>query len=169
MLYAAGFLFMGATEEQMLLVSTSGLDHVAYILILYSLAFLVFLFVHILLTIYDRSANADLLAAKRRQHRLDEAAIGADNAAAAAAAAAGPSTPAAPRAARIRRHGRTESRQLHDAEEFELGDLESEEEDDGFLANEDEEQASRRKLLKQESDDEATLVQSNGHPTNGHA
>ncbi|KAI1080792.1 hypothetical protein F5B20DRAFT_538966 [Whalleya microplaca] len=56
LLYASGFLFMGATEEQMLLVAGSGMDHVAYILILYSLAFLVFLFVNILINVYDRNA-----------------------------------------------------------------------------------------------------------------
>ena len=53
---------MGATEEQMNLVSHSGLDHVAYILILYSLAFLLFLFVNMLIYVYDRSANAEALA-----------------------------------------------------------------------------------------------------------
>jgi hypothetical protein len=57
LLYASGFLFMGATEEQMLLVNSSGIDHVAYVLILYSLAFLVFLFANVLVHIYDRSVN----------------------------------------------------------------------------------------------------------------
>ncbi|KAK3328554.1 hypothetical protein B0T19DRAFT_194712 [Cercophora scortea] len=58
LLYASGFLFMGATEEQMALVAESGMDHVAYILILYSLAFLMFLFVNMLIHVYDRTANA---------------------------------------------------------------------------------------------------------------
>ena len=49
---------MGATEEQMELVAGSSMDHVAYILILYSLAFLLFLFVNMLIHVYDRSANA---------------------------------------------------------------------------------------------------------------
>ncbi len=53
---------MGATEEQMGLVAHSGIDHVAYILILYSLAFLLFLFVNMLIYVYDRSANAAALA-----------------------------------------------------------------------------------------------------------
>jgi Protein of unknown function (Ytp1). len=57
LLYAAGFLFMGATEEQMALVSGSGIDHVAYTLILYSLASLLFLFVMALIHIYDRAVN----------------------------------------------------------------------------------------------------------------
>ncbi|KAI0847151.1 hypothetical protein F5Y00DRAFT_241848 [Daldinia vernicosa] len=56
LLYASGFLFMGATEEQMSLVASSGMDHVAYILILYSLAFLLFLFVNVLIGVYDRSS-----------------------------------------------------------------------------------------------------------------
>jgi hypothetical protein len=43
LLYASGFLFMGATEEQMRLLSDAGVTHVAYILILYSIAFLLFL------------------------------------------------------------------------------------------------------------------------------
>jgi len=57
LLYAAGFLFMGATEEQMILVAGSDMDHVAYILILFSLAFLVFLFANMLVSLYDRLAN----------------------------------------------------------------------------------------------------------------
>jgi hypothetical protein len=34
---------MGATEEQMGLLNANGVDHVSYILILYSFAFLMFL------------------------------------------------------------------------------------------------------------------------------
>ncbi|KAK1756962.1 hypothetical protein QBC47DRAFT_297440 [Echria macrotheca] len=60
LLFASGFLFMGANEEQMNLVAHSGMDAVAYILILYSLAFLLFLFVNMLIHVYDRSANATL-------------------------------------------------------------------------------------------------------------
>lgn len=56
-LYASGFLFMGATEEQMNLVAHSGLDHVSYILILYSLAAILFLFVALLVSLYDKLAN----------------------------------------------------------------------------------------------------------------
>lgn len=48
---------MGATEEQMALVAGSGMDAVAYVLILYSLSFLLFLFVMILVNVYDRAAN----------------------------------------------------------------------------------------------------------------
>jgi len=111
---------MGATEEQMDLVAHSGLDHVSYILILYSLAFLMFLFVNMLVSVYDRAANG-----------------------------AGSASKADGRPA-VRGHAATESRQLRDAEEFEL---------DGLMSDdEDEEQAARRKLLKDEADEEGGLA-----------
>lgn len=43
---------MGATEEQMAYLSAAGVTHVSYVLILYSIAFLLYLFVNILLHIY---------------------------------------------------------------------------------------------------------------------
>lgn len=43
---------MGATEEQMALLATAHVSHVSYILILYSFAFLLFLFVSMLLHLY---------------------------------------------------------------------------------------------------------------------
>lgn len=43
---------MGATEEQMKLLSDAGISHVSYVLILYSISFLLFLFANILLHIY---------------------------------------------------------------------------------------------------------------------
>ncbi|KAJ5232035.1 Protein YTP1 [Penicillium chermesinum] len=52
LLCASGFLFMGATEEQMELLSNAGVMHVSYVLIQYSFAFLLFLFVNVLLHIY---------------------------------------------------------------------------------------------------------------------
>ncbi|KAI3328837.1 hypothetical protein F4824DRAFT_482354 [Ustulina deusta] len=57
LLFASGFMFMGATEEQMELVSNSGMDHIAYILILFSLASLLFLFTLMLIHLYDRNAS----------------------------------------------------------------------------------------------------------------
>ena len=57
LLYAAGFLFMGATEEQMHLVADSGVDGVSYILIMFSLASLIFLFSNMLIHLYDRLAT----------------------------------------------------------------------------------------------------------------
>ncbi|KAI5297522.1 hypothetical protein KEM55_004563 [Ascosphaera atra] len=52
MLCASGFLFMGATEEQMQVLANHHVTHVAYILILFSCAFILFLFVNTLLHIY---------------------------------------------------------------------------------------------------------------------
>lgn len=43
---------MGATEEQMALLSEAHVSHVSYILILYSVAFLLYLFVAMLLHLY---------------------------------------------------------------------------------------------------------------------
>lgn len=43
---------MGATEEQMALLIRANVTHVAYILLLYSIAFLMFLFVGLLLHLY---------------------------------------------------------------------------------------------------------------------
>jgi len=92
---------MGANEEQMALVAGSGIDHVAYILILYSLAFLLFLFVNMLIHVYDRSANAAL---------FNKAAATANGRA---------------------RGGRTgDATQIRDAGEFELEGLMSDDEDD---------------------------------------
>jgi len=48
---------MGATEEQMNLVAQSRMDGVSYILILFSLASLLFLFVNMVIHLYDRLAN----------------------------------------------------------------------------------------------------------------
>ncbi|KAI1283517.1 hypothetical protein F5Y07DRAFT_349886 [Xylaria sp. FL0933] len=59
LLFASGFMFMGATEEQMELIEGSGMDHVAYILILFSLASLLFLFTLMLVNLYDRNASPD--------------------------------------------------------------------------------------------------------------
>jgi hypothetical protein len=43
LLYAGGFLFMGATEEQMKVLHDYHVTHVSYVLILYSISFLLFL------------------------------------------------------------------------------------------------------------------------------
>ncbi|CAK7265723.1 hypothetical protein SEPCBS57363_001728 [Sporothrix epigloea] len=126
LLYAAGFLFMGATEEQMLLVASSGIDHVAYILILYSLAFLMFLFVNMLVNFYDRAANVELLAAKRNKSQPAEAAALSYNG-----------------------NVYAENHRVRDVEEFELGELASEDEEDEADAD-GEEQSARQTLLKQE-------------------
>lgn len=112
---------MGATEEQMDLVAGSGLDHVSYILILYSLAFLLFLFVNILIHVYDRATGAS--AAIPKPLRGGSGANGRVRAGDTAGVTA-------------------DERQLRDAEEFEL---------DGLMSDdEDEELASRRKLLRED-------------------
>jgi hypothetical protein len=119
---------MGATEEQMAAVAASGIDHVAYILILYSIAFILFLFVNVLVYVYDRTANAATI--KR--------AVGRNG------------TVVAPNG-RIRLNStRTDDgNRLRDVEEFEL---------DGMLSDdEDEEQAARRKLLPEEGGSEEGL------------
>ena len=43
---------MGATEEQMQFLSDAGVTHVSYILLLYSISFVLFLFVNMLLHLY---------------------------------------------------------------------------------------------------------------------
>lgn len=107
LLYASGFLFMGATEEQMLLVSDAGLDHVAYILILYSLAFLVFLFTNMLIHVYDRTANAAPVKGINGAHGINGHAV--NNRPISSAA---------------------DERRLRDVEEFELDGLMSDDEDE---------------------------------------
>ena len=43
---------MGATEEQMAMLATANVTHVSYILLLFSVSFLLFLFVAVLLNVY---------------------------------------------------------------------------------------------------------------------
>ncbi|OCK81771.1 hypothetical protein K432DRAFT_350365 [Lepidopterella palustris CBS 459.81] len=102
LLYASGFLFMGATEEQMQLLSDAHVSHVSYVLILYSIAFLLFLFVSMLLHLYAVSALGE-------HSKID---------------------PEAPRANGIPNgHPRAVDRRVRDAEEFELEGLISEDDD----------------------------------------
>ena len=54
LLLAAGFLLMGATEEQTALVDKSTMDAASYILILYSLSLVVFLSSNVLIHLYRR-------------------------------------------------------------------------------------------------------------------
>jgi hypothetical protein len=98
-LYVAGFMFMGATEEQMQTVANSGVDHVSYILIMYSIAFVFFLFVNMLIHLYDRLSSTE-----------------------------DPGKPAEGEYSRVNGHAMEEG-QLRDAEEFELEGLSSDEED----------------------------------------
>jgi len=88
---------MGATEEQMQLISDAGITHVSYVLVLYSFAFLVFLLVNMLLHLYAVNASPPVP----------------------------PKDAARPeRLPRANGHTRgTDSRQIRDAEEFELEGL----------------------------------------------
>jgi len=94
---------MGATEEQMQLVSDAGISHVSYVLVIYSFSFLLFLLTNVLLHLYAVNAV--------------------------------PAVPpkdieAPPRLPRINGHQRnTASRQIRDAEEFELQGLMSDEDE----------------------------------------
>ena len=94
---------MGATEEQMELVEASNMDHVSYILILYSLAFIVFLFANMLIHIYDRHSDSDGSASSSNSR------------------------------VRPSRDRQAEEANLRAAEEFELDGLSSDDEDDRLL------------------------------------
>lgn len=139
LLYASGFLFMGATEEQMRLLSDAGVTHVSYILILYSMAFLLYLFVNILLHVYfvhafpqEKDNNTEAESSKRPGilKRHSSTVIN--------------SLPL--RQPRMPRHRGTDSQQIRDAEAFEL---------QGLIDEEDEDQALAAK--------ESTLPTANGH------
>lgn len=119
---------MSATEEQMALIAGSGIDHVAYVLIIYSMAFILFLFVNILIHLYDRGANADSLNKTTATHGNGAIRLNGR----ATSATANTQT--------------QQQQQLRDAGEFELEGLMSDEEDD-------DEVAARRNLLKNEGDE----------------
>lgn len=52
---------MGATSEQMELIDASSMDHVSYILVMLSIACIVFLFANTLVHLYDRLVSAQLV------------------------------------------------------------------------------------------------------------
>jgi hypothetical protein len=118
---------MGATEEQMQLLSDAGFTHVAYVLILYSISFILYLFVNILLHLYAVSTWPD-----------DESNGVRDNRSVSRSASVVPSPRPGPAkrissvagmngnangSARMPRHRTTDSQQVRDAEEFELEGL----------------------------------------------
>ncbi|KAI9374169.1 hypothetical protein BJX61DRAFT_342687 [Aspergillus egyptiacus] len=129
LLYASGFLFMGATEEQMQLLEDAGITHVSYVLILYSIAFILFLFVNILLHIYAVHAWPESTIAPNHSTSSSIDGAGAD---------AGPSSHQ-PRSARMNGHVRSpsEARHIQDAEAFELQGLISDEEDEAKAPRDD--------------------------------
>jgi hypothetical protein len=93
---------MGATEEQTQLISDAGITHVSYVLVLYSFAFLMFLFTNMLLHLYAVNSVPPVPPKDdERQERIP----------------------------RMNGHTRqTASRQIRDAEEFELEGLMSDDE-----------------------------------------
>jgi hypothetical protein len=70
LLYAGGFLFMGATEEQMKVLNDYHVTHVSYVLILYSIAFLLFLckFAHLSIHSHFVRLNADIASCRSCSH-----------------------------------------------------------------------------------------------------
>lgn len=94
---------MGATEEQMQMLSDAGITHVSYVLVLYSFAFIVFLFTNILLHLYAVNSSPPV-PPKDDEERPE-------------------------RLPRMNGHTRqTPSRQIREAEEFELEGLMSDDE-----------------------------------------
>ncbi|KAL1853824.1 hypothetical protein Plec18167_007188 [Paecilomyces lecythidis] len=143
LLYASGFLFMGATEEQMQLLSDAGVTHVSYVLILYSIAFILFLFVNVLLHIYAVHAWPETAKYTPSGSR------------------GGSSRPGSrPRGERSQSfmnghlRSQSEAQQIHDAEAFELQGLISEEDDENSPSS-----------PKKADDEENTLA----HKENGRA
>jgi len=123
LLYASGFLFMGATEEQMQLLSDAHVTHVSYVLILYSISFLLFLCKLIFLHL-DMHADSSLVV-NLLIHLYAVHVWGQDT----------KSDSEAPRAnGRPKGHPRSDPR-VQDAEEFELEGLMSGDEDAEPLEN----------------------------------
>ena len=126
---------MGATEQQMQLLSDANVTHVSYILILYSIAFLLYLFVNILLYVYaSHTWPDDESNGMRGPHHSNSSR---------SLSFAGPSNPRKPStingsvagpangSVRLPRHRGTDSQQVRDAEEFELEGLISDGEGEG--------------------------------------
>ncbi|KIJ44398.1 hypothetical protein M422DRAFT_228510 [Sphaerobolus stellatus SS14] len=57
LLIAAGLLFMSATDEELHYVADSGLDHVTYVLIMFSLAFIIYALTNVLLGWYSSAPS----------------------------------------------------------------------------------------------------------------
>ncbi|KAJ6021580.1 Protein YTP1 [Penicillium herquei] len=112
LLYASGFLFMGATEEQMQILNDAGITHVSYVLILYSIAFILFLFVNVLLHIYAVHAWPEGAEEEQEVPKSNTNGVylnGNGN---------------------TRARSRSEEQRIHDAEAFELQGLISEDEEE---------------------------------------
>lgn len=147
LLYASGFLFMGATEEQMQLLSDAGVTHVSYILILYSVAFILFLFVNILLHIYAVHAFAESTSTHNpRADQFMPKLQRQDSSSSYTVVNEGyPNGSSGSGNAR----SRAEAQQIQDAESFEL---------QGLISEDDHENDSHHLLRKEVADDEENLV-----------
>ncbi|KAF1839018.1 hypothetical protein BDW02DRAFT_564357 [Decorospora gaudefroyi] len=110
LLIAGGFMFMGATEEQMQLLADANVTHVSYVLILFSMAFLLFLFVNMLIHLYAVSAWGQDTKSEAEAPCLNSMANGHAS-------------------GHINGYTRAD-RRIRDAEEFELEGLDSDDEDD---------------------------------------
>ena len=137
---------MGATEEQMQLLSDAGVTHVSYILILYSIAFLLFLFVNILLHLYAVHAWPDDETNGQKDARLHSRnaslAIGTQRTGVLKPYADSESpltngmNGSANSKIKMPRHRPTDSQQVRDAEEFELEGLITDgEEEEGLVGS----------------------------------
>jgi hypothetical protein len=115
---------MGATEEQLEMLSAHNVTHVSYILILYSVAFMLYLFVNILLHIYAIHTWPEEEDRERRSSSRTENATKRHS-----------STPGMNGSAhgngklKLPKHRPTDSQQVRDAEEFELEGLISDADD----------------------------------------
>lgn len=124
---------MGATEEQMVLLSSAHVTHVSYILILFSIAFLLFLFTIILLHLYAVHAFPPPAAPLPADSGYDRATTGSSSGSTAVDADV--------EAQRLPAHGGlnghaagagvsdAERRRVKDAQEYELDALISDESD----------------------------------------
>jgi hypothetical protein len=131
---------MGATEEQLQFLSDAGVTHVSYILLLYSISFLLFLFVNMLLHLYAVHAWPDDETNGRKEARFQSRN---------ASVVLGLPRPGIPKRysdvespttneingstngkVKMPRHRPTDSQQVRDAEEFELEGLITDGEDE---------------------------------------
>jgi hypothetical protein len=133
---------MGATEEQMQLLSAANVTHVSYILILYSVAFLLYLFVNILLYVYashvwpeDESCGMRPPTSRSGRNQSVPGPSGTNRPDHSRKMSVLPMTNgdvigngSANGGARLPKHRVTDSQHVRDAEEFELEGLISDEE-----------------------------------------
>ncbi|RPA87147.1 hypothetical protein BJ508DRAFT_410695 [Ascobolus immersus RN42] len=104
-LFSSGFIFHGATEEQLGLLRASKFDEVSYLLLMFSVSFLVFLLSLVLINMYVRNRPGP---SSKRARAVPSIRITHDE----------------------ERARRSEDRQIADANEFELEELVSEEEEE---------------------------------------